>query len=216
GTRHPSVHRDRARGHLGPHARVRRGRRQSGGTPRDDPRRPVPGAHRSRPTTRSRPAARRDSRVRGRGGGLDDSGRHRQGWPSGAGHRHMKPELYRIAGRCLTQLAQIEPQHHVLVVTDSDTRAIGELFAAAAGPLAAEVLLLQMETRTKHGQDPPAVVAAAMAEADVIVQAVKYALTHTDATRAALARNAQVFVLRGITEEMLLSEMINVDFTALR
>jgi leucyl aminopeptidase (aminopeptidase T) len=31
-----------------------------------------------------------------------------------------------------------------------------------------------------------------------------------------LARNAQVFVLRGITEEMLLSEMINVDFAALR
>lgn len=128
----------------------------------------------------------------------------------------MKPELYRIAGRCLAQLAQIEPEHHVLVVTDSDTRAIGELFAAAASPLAAEVLLLQMETRNRHGQEPPAVVAAAMAEADVIIQAVKYALTHTDATRTALARNAQVFVLRGITEEMLLSEMINVDFTALR
>lgn len=128
----------------------------------------------------------------------------------------MRPELYRVAHRCLRQLAQIAPDHSVLVVTDSDTQAIGELFAAAAAPLAAEVLLLQMETRTKHGQEPPAVVAAAMAQADVIVQVVKYALTHTDATRAALARDAQVLVLRGVTEEMLLSDIMNVDFDELR
>src|SRR5690606_12312972 len=125
-------------------------------------------------------------------------------------------ELYRVAHRCLTQLAQVRPEHSVLVVTDTDTQAIGELFAAAAAPLASDVLLLRMETGRKHGQEPPAAVAAAMSAADVIVQAVTYSLTHTDATRAARARNAQVFVLRGITEEMLLSDIVNVDFAELK
>lgn len=128
----------------------------------------------------------------------------------------MKPELYRIAHRCLSQLAEIEAHHSVLVLTDSATQEIGEVFAAAAAPLAAEVLLLRMETRRLHGQEPPAIVAAAMLAADVIVQVVKYALTHTDASRAAMARGAQIFVLRGVTEEMLLSDIMNVDYAELR
>ena len=128
----------------------------------------------------------------------------------------MRPELYRIAHRCLRQLAQIEPHHRVLVVTDTQTRDIGEIFAVAAGPLAQEVMLMTMEVRRKHGEEPPNAVAAAMAASDVIVQAVVYALTHTEATRRALQKNAQVFVLRGITEEMMLSDIMNVDFDELR
>ncbi len=127
-----------------------------------------------------------------------------------------KPELYRVAHRCLSQLAQIVPEHQVLVVTDSETQAIADIFAAAAATLAQEVMIVRMETRSKHGEEPPPVVAAAMREADVIIQTVKYALTHTEATRQALAKNAQVFVLRGITEEMMLSDLMKVDYAALR
>lgn len=128
----------------------------------------------------------------------------------------MKPELHRVAYRCLSQLAQIEPHHHVLVVTDSLTRPIAEVFAAAATAMAKEVVVMTMELRRKHGEEPPRAVAAAMATSDVIVQAVSYALTHTDATREALARKAQVFVLRGITEEMMLSDLMKVDYQELR
>lgn len=128
----------------------------------------------------------------------------------------IESRLHRVAYRVLSRLTRIEPHHHVLVVTDTETRPIGEIFAAAAGSLASEVLTLTMATRRKHGQEPPPVVAGAMLAADVIVQAVVYSLTHTDATRAALARDAQVFVLRGITEEMMLSDIMNVDYTELR
>ncbi len=128
----------------------------------------------------------------------------------------MNPELLSVAHRCLMQLAEVRAEHTVLVVTDAETQVVGEAFAAAAEPLARHVLLLRMPTGTKHGEEPPAVVAAAMSGADVIVQAVKYSLTHTDATRAALAANAQVFVLRGATEEMLLSDIVNVDFEELK
>ncbi len=128
----------------------------------------------------------------------------------------MNPSLLDVARRCLTQLAEVRPQHTVLVVTDPDTLTVGEAFATAAEALAQEVVLLRMPTGTKHGEEPPAAVAAAMSGADVIVQAVKYSLTHTDATRAALAAKAQVFVLRGATEEMLLSDIVAVDFAELR
>ncbi len=128
----------------------------------------------------------------------------------------MKPDLYRVAHSCLTNLTHLEPHHRVLVVTDAETGHIGELFANAAGALAAEVSMITMQTRRKHGEEPPGTVAAAMLQADLIVQAVKYALTHTAATRAALAQDAQVFVLRGATEEMLLSDIINVDWAELR
>ncbi len=128
----------------------------------------------------------------------------------------MNPELRAVAHRCLTQLTELRSEHSVLVVTDDDTHAIGEVFADAAAPLARQVNLMRMATLTKHGQEPPADVAAAMIRSDVIVQAVKFSLTHTDATRAALARNAQVFVLRGATEEMLLSDILRVDFDELK
>lgn len=128
----------------------------------------------------------------------------------------MNPALLDVAKRCLTQLAEIRPEHTVLVVTDPETEVIGEAFAAAAMPLAMKVLVQRMTTGSKHGEEPPPAVAAAMLGADVIVQAVKYSLTHTDATRAALAANAQVFVLRGATEEMLLSDIVNVDFAELK
>lgn len=128
----------------------------------------------------------------------------------------MNPELLGVAHRCLTQLAEIHPEHTVLVVTDAETQTVGEAFAAAAEPLARHTLLLRMPMGAKHGEEPPEAVAAAMSRTDVIVQAVKYSLTHTDATRAALARNAQVFVLRGATEEMLLSDIVDVDFDELK
>jgi leucyl aminopeptidase (aminopeptidase T) len=42
------------------------------------------------------------------------------------------------------------------------------------------------------------------------------ALTHTDATRAAMAAGAQVFVLRGVTAEQMRGDLMRVDFAELR
>jgi leucyl aminopeptidase (aminopeptidase T) len=126
------------------------------------------------------------------------------------------PDLVRVAHRCLRDLAEIEPHHHVLVVTDDETAEVAAAWSAAATALAAEVVTLRMEPRARHGEEPPPLVAAAMRAADVVVQAVAYALTHTDASRAAMAAGAQVFVLRGITAEMMRSDLMRVDYAALR
>ncbi|MBA2666514.1 MAG: hypothetical protein H0U69_05710 [Trueperaceae bacterium] len=125
-------------------------------------------------------------------------------------------DLVRVAHRCLRDLAEIDPEHHVLVVTDDETNEVAAAWAAAAAALAAEVVTLRMDGRRRHGEEPPPIVASAMLAADVIVQAVARALTHTDASRAAMAAGAQIFVLRGITAEMMRSDLMRVDYAALR
>jgi leucyl aminopeptidase (aminopeptidase T) len=125
-------------------------------------------------------------------------------------------DLVRVAHRCLRDLTEIRPDHSVLVVTDDETHEVAAAWAAAAAALAAEVVTVRMEPRRRHGEEPPPAVAAAMLASDVIVQAVSRALTHTDASRAAMAAGAQVFVLRGITAEMMRSELMRVDYAELR
>ena len=124
-------------------------------------------------------------------------------------------DLVRIAHRCLRDLTELESHHHVLVVTDDATADVAEAWAAAAAALAAEVVTVRMEPRRRHGTEPPRAVAQAMLGADMVVQAVAKALTHTDATRAAMAAGAQVFVLRGVTAEQMRGELMRVDFTEL-
>lgn len=128
----------------------------------------------------------------------------------------MDAELVAIAHRCLRDLTEPEPRRSVLVVTDDDTHLVAEAWSEAARSLAPEVLTIRMPTRRRHGEEPPAAVAAAMLGADLVVQAVSRALTHTDASRAAMAKGAQVFVLRGITAEMMRSPLMQVDYAALR
>ena len=125
-------------------------------------------------------------------------------------------DLVRIAHCCLRELTELEPHHHVLVVTDDATAQVAEAWVAAAGTLAAEVVTMRMEPRRRHGAEPPRAVAQAMLAADVVVQAVTKALTHTDATRAALATGAQVFVLRGVTADQMRGDLMRVDFAELR
>jgi len=114
----------------------------------------------------------------------------------------MKPELYRVAHNMLSD-AGIQPDHHVLVVGDSHTQQLAEIFNAVASTMAKESVLALMAVRRNHGQEPPRVIAEAMAAADIVIHAVTYALTHTDATRNAQARGAKILTTRGLTEELM-------------
>ena len=114
----------------------------------------------------------------------------------------MKPELYRVAHHLLSN-AGIKPDHHVLVVGDSHTQPLAEIFHAAASTLAKESVLAIMAVRRNHGQEPPRIITEAMAASDIVIHAVTYALTHTDATRYAQAKGTQIFTMRGLTEELM-------------
>jgi leucyl aminopeptidase (aminopeptidase T) len=81
--------------------------------------------------------------------------------------------------------------------------------------LGADAVLAVMGERASHAGEPPGMVAAAMAAADVIMAPTVQSLSHTSARRAASAAGARVATLPGVTEEML-ARVMSADMEGLR
>jgi leucyl aminopeptidase (aminopeptidase T) len=103
----------------------------------------------------------------------------------------------------------------VLVVYNEEQRVIAEALAAAAEAHARAVTQLAYPTLSRHGEEPPAEVAEAMARAEVIFAPTTRSLTQTQATMEALQRGARVATLPTITEEIF-TRAIPVDYAELR
>lgn len=102
----------------------------------------------------------------------------------------------------------------LLIVTDPPLRRLADALAAAARPLAREVLVLEYAVRELNGQEPPDPVPAAMSAVDVVLAVTTRSVTHTAARRAATAAGARVATMPGITEECLVRTM-NADYAAI-
>ncbi len=105
----------------------------------------------------------------------------------------------------------IKPQETLLVVTDPTLAALAHVLAAAARPLAREVLVLEYAEREFNGQEPPPPSPAAMAAVDAVLAVTAKSVTHTAARRAATAAGARVATMPGITEACLVRTM-NADY----
>ncbi|HIW76078.1 MULTISPECIES: aminopeptidase [Gordonibacter] len=101
-----------------------------------------------------------------------------------------------------TNLA-LQPGETLLVVTDSPTREVGELFYEAACAAEHNALILQMPEGRVAGEEPPAAVAAAMKAADVALCPTAKSITHTNARIAAAAAGTRVVTMPGVTMDML-------------
>lgn len=121
-------------------------------------------------------------------------------------------ELIEIAKRVLLDCMNLKREETLLVITDTLKHPIGEAFYEAGLALGCESLLMAMRVRAVSGEEPPAAVAKAMLEADVIVCPTEESLTHTDAKIAAVERGARVGTMPGITEEMFTQGAITADF----
>ncbi|MFQ5850023.1 MAG: aminopeptidase [Candidatus Binatia bacterium] len=122
------------------------------------------------------------------------------------------PELFRVVRRLVQESVQLQRGEKVCVVTDTEKVSLAEVFMDAAGAFEADPVMIMMAPRTQHGEEVPEVVAAAMAGANVVFQVVTHAMTHTDATKRAMAAGARVLVLRGVTEDLMLHGAINADY----
>lgn len=111
---------------------------------------------------------------------------------------------------------EVKEEEVLLVIVDSPTQAIGELFFAAGDDLGAESLLMTMTPRKQHGAEPPTPVVQAMANSDVILAPTSMSLTHTQARKNACEKGARVATLPGITEEMISSGGIAADYEKIR
>ena len=109
------------------------------------------------------------------------------------------------AKKLVTVNGRVQPDENVVVVTDERLVGIAELVSRAATHTGANVVTCIMPQRSQDGQEPPAPVAAAMAEADVIFSPVSVSITHTRAVRTALDRGARAILMTAYTDEIITS-----------
>ncbi|WP_406677138.1 aminopeptidase [Moorella sp. ACPs] len=124
------------------------------------------------------------------------------------------PDLASACRLALMECLAVRAGEAVLVVTDTELQPVGEAFFEAARELKAEAAIITMLPRDNHGQEPPAVVAAAMRESQVAVLATSRSLSHTRARREANANGARIASLPGATVDML-ERTLAVDYKAL-
>lgn len=98
-----------------------------------------------------------------------------------------------------------------LVVYNPELVPIAEALANAARDRAGSLLALEFPPTSRNGEEPPADVAAAMAEASAIALVTKCSLSHTNARLAATRKGARVASLPGINEEMF-GRTIPIDY----
>lgn len=115
---------------------------------------------------------------------------------------------YAVAKTC----ANIRSGERVLVVTDPVLFDVSDKIAAAAHVLGAEVVVNVMLPREWDGQEPPSVVARAMAEADVIIFPTIKDIAHSSAMKEALRAGARGISMAGCGEYILQSPAMEADF----
>jgi 2,5-dihydroxypyridine 5,6-dioxygenase len=118
------------------------------------------------------------------------------------------------ARKVIRILARVRAGEKVLIVADTDTVPVAEALAAAALDITPEVVTSLMTPREVDGDEPPAIVAAAMLAADVALLPVSYSISHSTATRKALAQGARVLSLPAVTPDQLVRGGAEADFEA--
>lgn len=121
-------------------------------------------------------------------------------------------KLYAVADKILEESVRLEENENVCIVVDTNTVDIGEIFASCVSAKNSTPVLLIINPTRAHGVEPPSIVAGAMKEADVILQPITHAITHTNATKNALEAGARLLVMRGITKELMLYGAVGADY----
>lgn len=112
-------------------------------------------------------------------------------------------------------LADCRPGELVLVVGDWRSGSVTDRLVAAVDATGAEASLVVMEPRADEGNEPPATVAAAMKQADVILSVPDRAIGHTAAAKEALEHGARYVAMGTLSLETLCSDGLQADFEAI-
>ena len=115
------------------------------------------------------------------------------------------------AMRCLG----VGPTDDVLVLCNEEQRTIAESLARAADGRGRRVRVLEYPTLTRDGEEPPAFVGEAMADATVILAPTAFSISHTRARMEATGRGARIATMPGITPEIF-RDALPVDYGVLK
>ncbi|MEJ7876126.1 MAG: aminopeptidase [Solirubrobacterales bacterium] len=116
-----------------------------------------------------------------------------------------------VIGECL----RVREDEQALVICNPTTLGLAERLRGAAGRAGADAMLAMMAERATNGTEPPAAIAAAMREADIVLVPTVQSLSHTAARREACEAGARIATLPHVTEEILGRVML-ADMAELR
>jgi leucyl aminopeptidase (aminopeptidase T) len=103
----------------------------------------------------------------------------------------------------------------VLIVCNSEQRAIADALASASGGRASRVRTMEFVPLGRHGEEPPQEVAAAMLDASVVFAPTAFSLSHTQARIEATARGVRIATMPTITQEIF-TRTVPVDYAELK
>ena len=126
----------------------------------------------------------------------------------------VDPELLRAARAAVSCLA-VGPMDSVLVLCNPETRTVAAALAEASRATTHDVRLDEYPTLSRNGEEPPALVTAAMRSASVIFAATTYSVSHTAARAAATERGARIATMVGVDAKTF-SRAISVDYALLK
>lgn len=120
-------------------------------------------------------------------------------------------KIYKSMQTLLDVCGVCKKDEKILIVTDPDSRYIADALWDAAADYP-ERSMIMMPTQTTHGQEPTALVAAAMMAADVIFRPTTFSISSTDAKRNACANGARDMNCSDYDARMLESGGLYADF----
>ncbi len=127
----------------------------------------------------------------------------------------MGVELDRAVRTIVRECMGVSPGEEVLVVCNPVTEEIGALMRIEAQGDGADATLAVISERESAAAEPPDAVAAAMAEADVVLAPTIQSLSHTAARKRASEAGVRIATLPGVTEEML-TRLMTIDLGEVR
>lgn len=112
----------------------------------------------------------------------------------------------------LDSCLNVKPGEELLIVSDTNQLAIAELCAILGQERGAETMVLIMSPRTRHGEELPKVVAAAMKAADACLAPTTFSVNHTRARTEASAAGMRLVYMPGVTEDVFTSGGLELDY----
>ncbi|WP_418279957.1 aminopeptidase [Halorubrum sp. DTA98] len=126
----------------------------------------------------------------------------------------MTEEIAGAARTAVEQCLNVGADESVIVVTDDERRPIGEALYEAALRVTDDASIIRYPPGQQHGTEPPAPVAAAMADSDVFLAPTTKSLSHTRARGAACEAGSRGATLPGITADVFVVGL-DADYAAI-
>jgi leucyl aminopeptidase (aminopeptidase T) len=126
----------------------------------------------------------------------------------------MSDALREAAETAVHQCMALGADESCAVVTDDERLPIGETLYEVASDVTDDAVVLRYPPGAQHGTEPPAPVAAAMADADVVLAPTTKSLSHTRARKRACDAGARAATLPGVTEAVMIAGL-DADYEAI-